>query len=107
MAAANNTQVQRFVNERMRVRCEQIRALYLAIKDDISVIDDIYNALNQPTPTWIDDRPDGPPHLLVPSDVLAFNAAIHAFVNLVEGGDTSAFAGQYPIILKSCVRSVI
>jgi biotin carboxylase len=98
--AATDQQVQRFVSERTRVRAEQIRALVLAMADDISAVDDIYAALNVPTPTWTDTRTDGPPHLLTPSDVLG----IHAFVSDIRAAMVAH--GQYPVILKACARPV-
>lgn len=109
MAIATDAQVQNYVNQRVRVRAEQIRALYLACKDDKAAIDDIYAALTQATPTWTDDRPDGPPHLLTPSDVLAWNTFVSGFIALVEGGqaeDMTAAAAQYPVVLDACVRPV-
>lgn len=99
MANATDQQVQTFVDRRVRVRAEQVRALVLALNDDISVIDDVYNALNT-NPTWTDDRDDGPPHLLAPSDVLAYNSFIHDILTSITGN------GQYPVILKACVRPV-
>ena len=107
MAVATNDQVQRFVDERLRVRAELFRKLYLSCKDDKAAIDDIYAALTQPTPTWVDTRPDSPPHLLTKDDVLALNTALTGLIALVEGGttgDMTAFAGQWAIVLKACVR---
>ena len=51
MPIATNEQVQAFVNERVRVRAEQIRALVLAMEDDKAVIDDIYAAIEQIRPS--------------------------------------------------------
>lgn len=100
MALATDAQVQQFANERVRVRAEQIRALYLACKDDKAAIDDVYAALTQANPTWADERTDAPPHLLTGDDVLAWNAFITAFVALVEG------SADYPRVLAACVRPV-
>lgn len=100
MAAATNQQVQQFVNERMRRRAEQIRALVLAMQDDKAAIDDVYAAVAAQNPTWQDIREDGPPHLLTPNDVLAYNSFItSAITNLKDAAD-------YPIILKACVQPV-
>ena len=108
MATASDAQVQKFVDTRIRPRSEQIRALYLSIKDDTAAIGDIYEALTQPSPTWKDNRTDGPPHLMTPSDVLAINTAYDRFIKLVEGtlqaGEVGDFHGQYPVILDACVR---
>ncbi len=98
MAAATDQQVQQFVNERVRVRSEQIRALVLAMQDDKNSIDDVYSACAQESPTWTDQRSDGPPHLLAASDVIGYNAFItYAIPNLNTAAD-------YPTILKACVR---
>ncbi len=97
---ATNQQVQTFVDQRIRPRAEQIRALVLSMQDDISAIDDVFAALNVQSPTWTDTRTDGPPHLLVPNDVLAVNTFLHDAVTALTGD------GQYPIVLKACVRPV-
>ncbi len=102
MTAATNAQVQSYSDQRVRPRCEQIRALYLACKDDKAAIDDVYTALTEQSPTWKDNRSDSPPHLLAPADVLAWNAFITAFVGLIEGTE----AGDYATVLKACVRSL-
>lgn len=101
MAAASDAQVQAFVNTRIRPHAELTRALQALFSDDISAIDDIYNALNVGSPTWSDNRTDGPPHLLTPSDVLAINAFLH------DIRDAIVNHGQYAIVLKACVRSII
>lgn len=97
---ATDAQVQKYVNERVRVRSEAIRNLYLACKDDKATIDDVFSAVSAATPTWSDNRTDGPPHLLVPNDVLSFNTFITNFIAFVEAN------GQYPVIQKSCVRGI-
>lgn len=111
MPLATDAQVQQFVNERIRPVSEQARSLYLTCKDIKAAIDDVYAALTQPTPTWTDNRTDAPPHLLTPSDVLAVNTFITQLIALVEGtfpdvGTANSAAGQYPIVLKACVRPV-
>lgn len=99
MAIATNPQVQTYVNERIRVRAEQVRALVLLMQDDKAAIDDVYAACSQPSPTWTDGRADGPPHLLAPADVLSYNSFITAAIaNLHDAAD-------YPTILKACVRA--
>ena len=100
MANATDQQVQAFVDQRVRPRCEQSRNLATLMLEDIAGIDDIYNALNQQSPTWSDNRTDGPPHLALPSDVLAFNTFLH---------DVSAFItghAQYPVVQKLCVQNI-
>lgn len=97
---ATDQQVQQFVDNRVRPRCEQIRALLLSCEDDKAEIQDIYDALNAETPTWSDTRTDAP-HSLVPSDVLAWNTFV---TNLITAFRADA---QLPIIEKSCVRGVL
>jgi hypothetical protein len=111
MPTASNQQVQQYADQRVRPRSEQIRALYLACKDDKAAIDDVYAALTQLSPTWVDARTDAPAHLLTPADVLAWNAFITGLIAHVEGtfpdlATANAAAGQYPVVLKACVRSV-
>ena len=106
MAIATDTQVQQYVNDRIRPHSEAIRNLYLKLKDDKAVIADVYSAVTQQSPTWSDTRTDGPPHLLTPSDVLAYNTFITAFIAMIEGvGDPTAAAAQYPVIQNACVQS--
>lgn len=108
MPAATNAQVQQYVNDRVRPRAEQIRALYLACKDDRAAFDDIYTNLTN-SPTWDDSNSSNPPHLLTPSDVLAWNTFLYGLVAFVEGtltNDNKAeAAAQYPVILQACVRA--
>lgn len=100
MTAATDVQVQNFVSERIRPRVEQIRSTFASIDGDLAAIDDIYEALNVPTPTWKDTRNDGPPHLLTPNDVLAINAFLHDIRDAIKNH------AQYPVVLKACVHSV-
>jgi hypothetical protein len=100
MPLATDQQVQTFVNEHIRPRCEQIRALLLAINDDINAIGDVYAALTQPNPTWVDQRSDGVPHLMSSSDVLAVNIVLHNLQTAIQNDP------QLPVVLQSCVRSV-
>lgn len=110
MPIATDQQVQRFVSERFRPRAEQARALYLACKDDKAAIDDVYAAVAQETPTWSDDRPDGPPHLLTPSDVLAYNTFLDMLIAFIEGtltdGNKNTGAAQWPVMQDACVQPV-
>lgn len=97
---ATNTQVQHFVDERIRPHSEAARALKTLFDDDRASIADVYDALFT-APTWTDGRTDGPPHLLTPSDVLAINSFLED-VRVYIGGHAS-----YPIIIKACVRPVL
>lgn len=100
MPLATDQQVQQYVDERVRVRAEECRALLNALLDDKAAIDDVYAACSQTTPTWVDTRDDGPPHLLAPSDVLSYNAFITALIPNIRD------AADYPNIAKACVRPV-
>lgn len=97
---ATDAQVQIFVDTRIRPRCEQIRGLLAAVTDDINSIDDVYAALTEPNPTWADNRLDGPPHLMVPSDVIAINTALHTIRDTING------LPDLPIVEKACVRPI-
>lgn len=100
MAAATDSQVQKFSDERFRPFAELLRSAYLKAKDHQASIGDVYAALTAPSPTWTDARTDGPPTLLTPNDLLAWNAFMVAFTQFVEGN------GNWPAVLKACVRQV-
>lgn len=111
MARATDAQVQQYVNERIRMRAEQFRALRNAIADDKAVIDDIYEHVtgaNEIPATFVDTRPDGPPHLATNSDVAAYNTFITAFLAFCDpDGDTATIAlgaDQLPVLEDLCVR---
>lgn len=97
---ATDQQVQQFVNERVRPRAQQIRALLLSMEDDKSAIDDVYAALNVQSPTWNDQRSDGPPHLLTPANVLGWNAFITAIIEAMREH------GELATVLSACVHPV-
>jgi hypothetical protein len=97
---ATDAQVQTFVNERVRPRAEQVRALLLAMEDDRAAFDDVYAALAQTSPTWADTRADGPPHLLTPADVLAWNTFLYDTIAAMRGN------AQLAPVLAACVRPV-
>lgn len=100
MPRATDEQVQQYVNEHIRPRAEQIRALLAAIQDDKRLIDDVYNhvaEVDQPS-TWTDERTDAPPHLLTKDDVLAYNTYITSLLSPI--GEAAEFA----TVMKACVR---
>lgn len=99
MAKATDEQVQQFVDQRVRQRAEQIRALLLAMEDDKLAIGDVYAHLVD-NPTWTDQRSDGPPYLLSANDLLAWNAFISDAVTALRTNENLAVA------LKGCVRSL-
>lgn len=98
--AATNAQVQAYVDNRLRVRAEQIRNLLIALEDDKNLIDDVYANVSD-SPTWTDSRSDNPPHLLGPNDVLAYNSFISDAITALKGH------GSYGAILDACVRSPV
>lgn len=103
MARATDQQVQQYVNERLRVRAEQLRSLLNSLLDDKAAIDDVYehcSGANNVAATWADNRSDGPPHLLGPNDVLAYNAFITALIPNIRD------AADYAAVAKACVRAV-
>jgi hypothetical protein len=99
MARATDAQVQQFVNERVRPRAEQIRALLNAMEDDISAIGDVYAHLND-NPTWEDNRTDAPPYLLSASDVLNINTFLSDITTAINGH------AQLSVTMKACVSPV-
>ncbi len=101
MPRASDAQVQQFVNERVRVRAEQVRALLVALEDDKAAIDDVYehvSGANSVPSTWTDARGDAPPYFLTKDDVLAFNSFITALIPNIRD------AADYPAVLQACVR---
>jgi hypothetical protein len=108
--AATDQQVQQYANERVRVRAEQFRALVNSCRDDKAAIDDVYAACTQQNPTWDDERTDGPPNLLTPQDILAFNAFISLFLECIDGtaetADVQQLAANWPVFQAACVRPV-
>lgn len=99
MAVANDTQVQKYVNDRIRPHCEMIRALIVLLQDDKAAIDEVYAAVvDVDKATWKDDRADGPPKLLGPADVKAYNQFISDLVAFMVKHDS------YLGVLSCCVR---
>lgn len=71
MAAATNSQMQKYADDRIRRRAEQLRALRSSCADDKMAIGDCYEravSANQ----WADSR-DDPPHLLQAGDTASPN----------------------------------
>jgi hypothetical protein len=83
MPQATDAQVQRFANERVRPRAEQLIRLLNAVTDDRGAIDDIYDRLVNGAP-WNDNREDGPPQLLTGSDVLAYNTFVANMIAFMQ-----------------------
>jgi hypothetical protein len=107
---ASDVQVQAFADQRVRVRAEQFRALANAFRDDKAAIDDVYAACAQQSPTWADNRTDGPPKLLTPQDVLVFNAFASLLLKCVDGTatlqDVADLHSNLAVFQAACVRPV-
>lgn len=111
MPEATDQQVQQYVNERLRPRAEQFRALAIACADDKASITDVFDACEPPeNATWEDTRTDGPPHLLGPQDVLVYNSIITTFAKVIAGTATAQeitnFASDWAVFQQACVRPV-
>lgn len=100
MAVADNNQIQHCSDEQVRPLSQAARALVLGLDHFRNAGDDIYHGLDGDNggvgATWTDNRTDGPPHLLVPTDILAFNSFAEDVRAYIKNH------GQYPIILKAC-----
>lgn len=107
---ATDQQVQNFVNERVRPGCEQFVALLRNIQLTLAQMGDIAENLNavNPSTTWVDIRPDGPPHLATVADIITMGAALQAFFRVINGVGTEAdsvtIATAIPTIQSLCVR---
>jgi hypothetical protein len=98
--AATDVQMQEYCDQRIRVRAEQIRALLAAMQDDKAAIDDVYARASDANSPWADARTDGPPHLLVSSDILSYNTFIMDLIAAIQND------AQWPVVYKACVRPV-
>lgn len=115
LGAATNQQVQQWSNERTRVRAEQFRALKIACEDDRASFDEIYANLTN-SPDWTDNRTDGPPKLLAPSDLLAMNTLQASFLAWMDPNTDWEDPGtlsllqsggqQWATVVDACVRPV-
>ncbi len=99
MPQATDAQVQRFANERVRPRAEQLIRVLNAVTDDRGAIADVYDRLVNGAP-WTDDRTDGPPQLLEGNDVLAYNTFIANLIAFMEGDP------QWPVVRSAAVNSL-
>lgn len=112
---ATPQQVQAYADSRIRPRCEQIRALLLALEDDLATITEIRDSANDPTFIWTDSRGDSPPRYLVKSDVSGYANFAQQLVAILRGtlandvqrvAAANMIASAMPIVLRSCVRGV-
>jgi hypothetical protein len=107
--AATNEQMQKFADERIRVRAEQFRKILIAISDDKTASVEVL-ARAASGEAWTDDRKDGPPKLLDSADFLAFDAVISALLKCAAGAatvdDIKAMNDGWPIFQRACVQPV-
>ena len=96
---ASDQQIQNWVDQRVRPRCETTVALVAAYDEDRAEVDDIYQTLND-NPTWTDNRTDGVPHLAIPSDILAENAFEEDVRTFMKAH------ASWPVIERLCVRQI-
>ncbi len=112
--SATDAQMQRYCDERIRVRAEAVRALKNGLSDDKASIDDEY-ARATSNSAWADARTDGPPHLLQsgnsanPDDLLNFNAFCDLFAKFLAGtfasqGEANGAAALWAVLERACVR---
>lgn len=107
MPEASDAQVQTYVDQRMRVRAEQIRNLKAAIEDDIATIDDVY-AHCVGSATWTDTRQDVPSAMTC-SDILSINTSYVAIINALEDTipEVDPPVVDFNTISSSCVRPLL
>ena len=113
MPNATDPQMQSYMDQRLRVRAEQGRALDQSFGDDLVAITDEYARASN-GPIWNDARTDGPPHLLAsgpgsaPDDLTNYNAIATSWKALLAGTLTPTqvanFPGQWAIFMRACVR---
>src|SRR5438309_1645371 len=107
MAAANDSQVQAYCDQRIRPRAEQLRALVNAMRDDKAAIDAVYDRAANGA-AWNDARTDGPPKLLGSQDVLVYNAFATLLLSCIDGtavtGDVANLHANLAVFQAACVR---
>lgn len=82
--SATDEQMQRYADERIRRRAEQLRAVFASMRDDRAALGEVYDRADGGDP-WADDRTDGPPKLLLSQDVLVYNTIIFNLVKVLDG----------------------
>lgn len=109
MPEANDTQMQQYCDQRLRVRAEQLRSVVNSLRDDKGAIDDCYARAAGANP-WADARTDGPPSLLDQNDLLTFNTVITSLIAVIDGSATTQqvadIASNWAAFQAACVRPV-
>lgn len=107
MATATNAQVQAFVDSRVRPSCMEILQWVYRRQVDKAGLSDIYAALTEQNPTWVDTNSNNAAHTAVPSDVLAWNTFVSNLLTVITGNTTDAptalslvqgIQGQWPVV---------
>lgn len=93
---ATNQQVQAYVDQRIRPHSRDVLVTFLKLVEDKSVIGDVYANVNDGGSTWTDTRTDGPPHLILRTDVLAWNTFVTELIEFIEEH------AQWPVV-QNCV----
>lgn len=101
MPNATDLQVQVFSDSRFRPRSESVRDLVALLIEDAAVMTDVLSACTQTTPTWVDNRNDGPPHLLTPANIVGYNTFITDVAAFIQAH------AKYPLVQKAIVRPII
>lgn len=108
MAAADNTQMQAYADQRVRVRAEVWRDLIAAVRDDKAAVDSVYERAVSAS-AWTDARTDGPPKKLASQDILSYNTFITLLLKLVDTGLTAQevtdLRTQLAPLSTMCVRA--
>lgn len=109
MAEANDDQMQRFFNERIRVRAEEFRSLIASFADDKASIESVFARAAGSNP-WTDARTDGPPTLAASQDMLVYNSIATLLAKFVAGTATAQDSADFSANLNQfqamCVRPV-
>lgn len=109
MPAATDAQVQRYCDERIRPRAEQLIRLLNALSDDAAAIPDVWERAANGDP-WSDGRTDGPPALAETGDILAYNTFIQCLVKVVNGtadaGEVANVAANWPVVRTMAVHGL-
>lgn len=106
--SVTNTQIQTFLDQRVRTSSAAIVLWVLQRQSDVANIDEIYANLAG-SPDWVDSNGSASVHSAAPSDVLAWNTFVSKLVSIITGAATNAattladvqsLQGQWPIIKK-------
>lgn len=100
MAIATNQEVQTYSDTQARPGAEALRSLWHRFTNDKASIGDVYEACTQQSPTWVDGRVDGPPHMATPADMLNYNEVITSFLTWAAG------EANWNSVMTLCVKPI-